>query len=587
MIQFISIQLEGFRSWVQQAHLDLTYPGITLLTGSNGAGKSSLVEALYWALYGASLRGGEVTTRPQDRGSDFKGTMVEVLLLVDDKAVSVTRYKGYKTGRLGHKSPLVVTVDGQEWAVESKTDAQAQLVALLGLDATSFRHAVLLPQRSTSLLKAKGVEQRQALDAFFSLDWLVAAKVRVEEQLRPLSEERARRSARLATLTQELAVKRALLESKAERFALDLTQFKETKQQLEQKLSVCIQETNVARVRLEKARQAEEGLQVPRFNNKLQDRYGEAQATVSRLRSEKAHIETQLQLVRSVEVVTKCPTCGAPVDSEKARLSIEEDYVEKTKLLAIKEDLLYQALVEEAEIQQAIEAQEQERAAYNKAEEVRREAFTAEGLYQHALRQQTEVAERLSLLMEPTFNRTEMLAEIVSLENVWDFEKMAFEDLETRMEVLRWWSATGFGAKGLREYALTRLLSQVNGRLTRYTGTLGLRVRLSFEKGEVATVVQTDDGQLLEYDDLSGGEQQRLELALTLAMHDCLGDQRPVSVLFLDEPMANVDDEGTYEVFELLRQKKGSLFLMTHTAADLLNVRQVRVTRDEDGSRFA
>ncbi|MDY6765256.1 MAG: AAA family ATPase, partial [Halobacteria archaeon] len=54
-MKFESLDLTNFRCY-EDAHLDFT-PGVTVIQGRNGSGKTSLLEACFTALYGSRALG--------------------------------------------------------------------------------------------------------------------------------------------------------------------------------------------------------------------------------------------------------------------------------------------------------------------------------------------------------------------------------------------------------------------------------------------------------------------------------------------------------------------------------------------------
>ena len=52
----VHLQLSGFLSYQDPVDLDFTTFDLACISGSNGAGKSSLLDAMTWALFGQARR---------------------------------------------------------------------------------------------------------------------------------------------------------------------------------------------------------------------------------------------------------------------------------------------------------------------------------------------------------------------------------------------------------------------------------------------------------------------------------------------------------------------------------------------------
>src|ERR1700677_713562 len=98
MFDIAQVELENFRSYRGPHKFEIPVdPGLYLITGKNeveprlgpnGVGKSTLLDAIYWCLYGKTTRGlkaGDVIAWGQTQCS------VTVYLTVSDKAIKITR----------------------------------------------------------------------------------------------------------------------------------------------------------------------------------------------------------------------------------------------------------------------------------------------------------------------------------------------------------------------------------------------------------------------------------------------------------------------------------------------------------------
>src|SRR5665648_526407 len=98
-INFLGADIEGFRTIVKPFHFDLDRPGLNMLKGNNGAGKTSVFEAIYWCTYGENLKDvnqAQLISWPENRGSLWQGTRVSETFQIGDSTYEITRCLGYK-----------------------------------------------------------------------------------------------------------------------------------------------------------------------------------------------------------------------------------------------------------------------------------------------------------------------------------------------------------------------------------------------------------------------------------------------------------------------------------------------------------
>jgi hypothetical protein len=86
VITFKKLTLANFKN---HAALEIEFGDITNINGRNGAGKSSIGDAITWLLYGTDIMGNKLEPKPI--GKDDAETKVELLLQVDDKQILLGR----------------------------------------------------------------------------------------------------------------------------------------------------------------------------------------------------------------------------------------------------------------------------------------------------------------------------------------------------------------------------------------------------------------------------------------------------------------------------------------------------------------
>ncbi|TMK99474.1 MAG: SMC family ATPase [Actinobacteria bacterium] len=195
----LELRLKGLRSWRNEQTLDFSDLALFAIVGDTGAGKSSLLEAIVYALYNASTFSGRDV---RALISDGQQTMhVSLDFEADGKRWRVTR----STSR-GSYPPsthqLVCLSDNEEPPLERESAVTHRIEELIGLDYKGFTSAVLLPQgRFQTLLTATDSERTAILKGIFRLDELVRVRDSADALRRalesPLAELTRRRSALL------------------------------------------------------------------------------------------------------------------------------------------------------------------------------------------------------------------------------------------------------------------------------------------------------------------------------------------------------------------------------------------------------
>jgi len=165
----LSLRLEGFTCYKQPAEISFEGLDLFAITGPTGAGKSSIVDGITYALYGRVPRlGNEV------RGLISLGS--EKLQAAFEFAVNGDRYRVVRsTARKGaaHVQLFRFEKESGEWeGLEDRARAVDEKVrGLLGLDYEGFIRSVLLPQGQFHLFLAGEPRERyQVLSELLRLD---------------------------------------------------------------------------------------------------------------------------------------------------------------------------------------------------------------------------------------------------------------------------------------------------------------------------------------------------------------------------------------------------------------------------------
>ncbi|MDR1431970.1 MAG: SMC family ATPase, partial [Propionibacteriaceae bacterium] len=219
-----SLAFSGIGPFAGEHHIDfaaLSAAGLFLLEGPTGAGKSTIIDAIVFALYGgvadASLGQVGGDRMRSDYASGSAESWVELVFEADGmfKVRRTPKYErpklrgaGTITQQSGVKLWRKASPDAQRWdLVTGKVEeAAAEVVRVIGLSRDQFTQTVVLPQgQFASFLKADTAGRRPILQKVFGT-WLYERWARELDSRRKSALDATRESAqRLLASAHELA----------------------------------------------------------------------------------------------------------------------------------------------------------------------------------------------------------------------------------------------------------------------------------------------------------------------------------------------------------------------------------------------
>ena len=117
---FKKITIENFKSIGEnQVIVDFSFNGTKLLLGRNGAGKTTIFDAIIWCIYGVTrLKADNVVNKKI--GSNTK---VELYFSEDNNDYVITRYRKHSV----HKNNIYVFKNGENITLKNPTDNQEMI----------------------------------------------------------------------------------------------------------------------------------------------------------------------------------------------------------------------------------------------------------------------------------------------------------------------------------------------------------------------------------------------------------------------------------------------------------------------------
>lgn len=342
------IKISNFLS-ISTASIDLQQAGYTSIEGinnnlkdnssSNGSGKSTITEAIFWVLTGSTIRGIKDVTNIY--GDD--GAYVELWFTVDNNKYKVVRTKGHSK----LKTNLLVEINGEDKSGKGIKDSQKLLSEYLpDLTAELLGSVIILgqglPQKFTNNSPSgrKDLLEKLSKSEFMLEDLknrINGRKDQLSESLRHSEDSLVAANSKITVLNQQISMAKAALASlqspgelqtaidsatadislakeqlsEIELFIETLTKQLETpvaqKEQLN--LDLAQMQTGISKLDTENANTKNAyTIEESQLKEKYSSKISEVRATVTGVKSTLAAKQQELTKLRNVKDV--CPTCG-------------------------------------------------------------------------------------------------------------------------------------------------------------------------------------------------------------------------------------------------------------------------------------
>ena len=564
MIQFTKINIEGFAS-ISELSLDLNTQGITIIRGSNGEGKSSIFSALVWGLYGKNLKGNSnVNTWEKVRPKNYKGTKVEIYFIKDHQVHQIIRCQNYKREVDGAKggSRLIYNIDLNPVQDKYKLKIQDLINKNLELSYNLFINSVMFGQGLTRLIEASGSDQKKLFEEIFSTEYLTKARDIAKQEYDKYEQEYLRTSYKVDLLNKQKNQLESSIEY-AERYERVETKKREGRLQYLQREKESTKKSlrDLAK-RMDGNVQEELSLEI----NSTQEFIAKNQEQISKAKSrtgisleelinkvisllEKREYDSSLKLLRDIKsAFSKIESCRAKIDSlQKSLAHLRDKQREYDHILHQIDNFKHK----------------------NKN-----------------LRQQIKDLKESQIIAKPTDIQRKQLSEVER-----ELSTLNTDDSSHLMELYKWAYTDPLGNSGIKAFLFESSLDGINQSLEAYSNILGFSITFGVDLESVRKdfVVSINmEGQEVDFEDLSGGQKQLVNLAIAFAMNEALNKSKGINIAFLDEVFESLSSNNIELVSELIRKiyKNKTLFLITHQESLPINARTLRVKRIEGISHY-
>jgi exonuclease SbcC len=197
----IKLTITGFLSYHDTVELDFTSFDLACISGSNGAGKSSLLDAFTWALFGQARKRDESLI-------NLQSNVAEVALIFKYEGNTYRVQRTLPKGKTTSLEFQILEPQDGKWKVltgHTLRDTQAYIEKTLRLDYETFVNASFFLQgKADQFTQQKAGDRKRILGSILGLEVWETYRQRVIEQRRTVESEIMGLNGRMAEINVEL-----------------------------------------------------------------------------------------------------------------------------------------------------------------------------------------------------------------------------------------------------------------------------------------------------------------------------------------------------------------------------------------------
>jgi len=512
----------------------------------NGTGKTTIINALSYALYGQAL----TNIRKDNLVNKTNGKNMLVSL---DFSIGGLDYR-VERGR--KPNVLKFYVNAEEQAADDNAqgdsrETQQAIESVLGMTHDMFRHVLALNTYTEPFLSLKATDQRIIIEQLLGITLLSERAEKIKELNRVTKESITAEEMRIRAVQEANRRIEEQIESLKKRQTLWLNKQAEDVKKFYDAISA------LEHIDIEAEVQAHRDLEAYHSKKKQIDEHHRWIRQIDQDDSKLAKDRAKLQ--RDIDALKehRCHACGQELHDSKQ----DEILAEKNNNL---QEIALQLLANDTQRHEHL----------NEIDDIG-ELDTAPTVFYDSLEQALNHKNSLDGLKKDLAHRsaeTDTYGEQITEMTGQALQTVTYDALN---ELTRLQEHQDFLLKLLtnkdsfiRKKIIEQNLSYLNNRLTHYLDRIGLPHQVIFQNDLAVEI--TELGRDLDFDNLSRGERNRLILSMSWAFRDVWESlYHPINVLFIDELVdSGMDTQGVENSLALLkkmsRERHKSIWLVSH-----------------------
>jgi DNA repair exonuclease SbcCD ATPase subunit len=557
MIHIKNLTVKNFMSVGNSTQaIDFDRRDLTLVLGENldlggdgsrnGTGKTTIINALSYALYGQALS----NIRKDNLVNKTNGKNMLVSL---DFTVGTTDYK-IERGRKPNLLKFYVNNKEQEITDEAQGDSretQDAIETTLGLSHDMFKHILALNTYTEPFLSLKANDQRTIIEQLLGITMLSERADKIKELNKNTKDSITQEEFRIRAVQEANKRIEEQIESLKRRQTLWVTKHGEDIKELEKALKA-LQNIQIE-VEIQAHKDHKDWDQKRKDINELSGQIARVKLDISREEKLVAKISKEIETLANHE----CHTCGQPFHDSKHQQVME---AKQSDLAAARESSSeFSTLLSELEATHtALGTLGKPPTTFYDNES---DAIQHQATLSNLEKQIAEKSKEVDPYTEQIEDMQHQALQEVTYDSLNELTRLQ-EHQEFLLKLLT--SKDSF----IRKKIIEQNLSYLNARLTHYLDRVGLPHTVVFQNDLTVSIEEL--GRELDFDNLSRGERNRLILSMSWAFRDVFESlYQPINLLFIDEMIDNgLDTSGVENALALLKQmsreRHKSIWLVSH-----------------------
>ena len=566
MIVFEKVRWKNFLSTGNVfSEIDLQRSRTNLIVGHNGSGKSTILDALTFSLFGKPFR--KISKSMLVNSVNEKDTMVEVEFSIGKNSYHVIR--GIKPNK------FIIYCNSQPWDEDAKTvDQQKNLEQnVLKMNFKSFTQIVVLGSSTfVPFMRLPGQQRREIIEDILDIQVFSVMNSRLKDKIRENNEEIKDLDYQLHLLEEKIELQKQYMLELKKKTDAEIDKKKEKIKEYQQE-----EESSLGNIR-------DLTDQVTNLSTEMED-YSKSSSKLKKLNTFLIKLNQKLQTCKKEHEFFEdnhvCPTCTQDLSDEFRADKIEEG---KTKLDEMN--------VGYEELQTAIKDEEERNEKFLElTQEVNTKNTTITNINYQLMSIRNNIDEISKEIKELEGSTPDKKAEFVKLEGLIEDKKATKKNCAVSKkdrDVLQV-ATTLLKDSGIKTRIIKTYLPTMNKLINQFLQSMDFYVNFTLNENFEETI-KSRYRDVFSYESFSEGEKARIDISLLLTWRSIakLKNSVDTNLLILDEIFdGSLDQSGTSDLGWILRNfdDNTNVFVISHkTILDDKFDRTITVNKDKNYS---